>query len=365
MTHTKTGLYVVDMPFVLFAHVANIASKTYFGSAMTVGRLYHRVETKPGDKVYVSDYGTFLFHDGKWREAKTRVSPKAAFSRDYEKDPSIPVERMHASPAALPAPLRLAELDIEKYDGPRHGQSNDAIVDMASTRTRGAAAGRAAGPAGQNIPIVYHATLATYLPSIAEHGLVPSTGRGGGVGKGAYGSWSQNKVFVSGPSDAFYWFGRVEEHGEAGSDDVRRDAAIPVMLRMRDLRRLLQADTVAKSEGQDDSYYVRRRIPPNQIEVFNGLKWVPVDRFGDSDDVEEFARKHTSCERDEPEEERDEDEDDGEEHCDYTSLIDVVRGGDSMRSTMPPEIYPSIGSASGRTRTRTRTPRKQKKGSRR
>ncbi len=206
------------------------------------------------------------------------------------------------------------------------------------------------GPAGQDLPIVYHATLAGYLPGIAEAGLVPSTGRGAGVGKGAYGSWSEGKVFLSGLADAFFWFARAEEHAEGASDNPREDGTIPVMLRVKNLRRMLGDDTVAKAEGHHDSYFVRRRIPPQQIEVFNGQRWVSVGQFSDDDEVRDFVREHTVCQRDEPltEEAWEAAMDRGEDpeaDCDW---VELKYDGSSDPTTMPPEIHPGHGMSRGR-----------------
>lgn len=200
------------------------------------------------------------------------------------------------------------------------------------------------GAAGQDLPVLYHATLAGYLPAIAEAGLMPSTGRGAGVGKGGYGGWSQGKVFLSGPQDAFYWFTRVEEHGEAGSDDIRRDGAVPVLLRIQNLRRMLQDDTVARAENQSDSYYVRRRIPPAQLEVFNGARWVKIDRYSDDEEVADLVREHTVCQRDEPLTEAQWEEalergEDPEGDCDW---VELKQNEYSQPTTMPMEIYPGL-----------------------
>ncbi len=198
------------------------------------------------------------------------------------------------------------------------------------------------GAAGQDLPVLYHATLAGYLPAIAEAGLVPSTGRGAGVGKGAYGSWSRGKVFLSGPEDAFFWFSTVEQH--ADSDNVREDGAVPVMLRVQNLRRLLQDDTVAHAEFKTDSYYVRRRIPPAQLEVFNGSRWVKISRLSDDEEVSEFVREHTVCQRDEPLTEAQWEEalergEDPEGDCDW---VELKQNEYHQPTTMPMEIYPGL-----------------------
>jgi len=213
--------------------------------------------------------------------------------------------------------------------------------------------GYAAGPAGQDLPVLYHATMAGYLPGIAEAGLVPSGGRGAGVGKGAYGSWSAGKVFLSGPEDAFFWFGTVEQHAGAGSDNPRRDGMIPVLLRIKNLRRLLGEDTVAKAEMHSDSYFVRRRIPPAQIEVYNGQRWVRVDRYSDDDEVLELVREHTVCERDTPiTEEEWESSEAPEDDCDWVAL---KMDEQQQPTTMPPEIYPGLSRGrAGRGKMRKR-----------
>lgn len=211
------------------------------------------------------------------------------------------------------------------------------------------------GAAGQDLPVLYHATLAGYLPAIAEAGLVPSTGRGAGVGKGAYGSWSRGKVFLSGPEDAFFWFSTVEQH--ADSDNVREDGAVPVMLRVQNLRRLLQDDTVAHAEYKTDSYYVRRRIPPAQLEVFNGSRWVKISRLSDDEEVSEFVREHTVCQRDEPLTEAQweaalERGEDPEGDCDW---VELKQNEYHQPTTMPMEIYPGLARGQRATKNTKRT----------
>lgn len=134
------------------------------------------------------------------------------------------------------------------------------------------------------ISTIYHVTYAANLPSIAEEGLLPGGG-GAGVGRGGYENWSKGKVFLTGKDNLFHWFGRVEEHGESRSDNVHDDMLVPVVLRVKNLRRLLKEDAVAARENQSDSYYVRRRIPSSQLEAFTGDRWVPVNDLADSDTV--------------------------------------------------------------------------------
>lgn len=187
--------------------------------------------------------------------------------------------------------------------------------------------GRASPTSAKSKPepeFIYHVTTAAKLPSIAEHGLVPSRGTGGGVGRYGYQDWSRGKVFLTGKRDAFYWHGRVEAHAEDQTDDLRGDRAVPVVLRVKNLRRMLQADTVARSEGQDDSYFVRRRIPPGQLQVFDGQRWVSVERYSDEDEVEEFVDRHLEHVVGE--------EDEGE--------WDVLVSIDGRDSTLPPELRP-------------------------
>ena len=145
--------------------------------------------------------------------------------------------------------------------------------------------GAAAGLAALGVSTIYHVTYAANLPSIAENGLLPSSGVGGGVGRGSYKDWSKDKVFLTGKKDVWYWFGRVEEHGFDRSDDMHADMLVPVVLRVKNLRRVLKKDEVAANESRADSFYVRRRIPSSQLEVFTGSGWKPVTAFTDEESV--------------------------------------------------------------------------------
>lgn len=195
----------------------------------------------------------------------------------------------------------------------------------------GRSLGRAVGRRGEQLDVVYHVTLARNLHSIARFGLAPSRGTGHGVGKGGYARWSKGKVFLTDAVGVLFWHGRVEDHAEHEYGDELSDAAaVPVVLRIRNLRRLLHDDTVAAQEGTLGAYYVRRPIPSRQVEVFDGDGWVSVSKYLDREEVESYVGQHL--------------EKHGDDDDTWESFRTVVRrfpgGPASMDSTMPPELWP-------------------------
>lgn len=191
--------------------------------------------------------------------------------------------------------------------------------------------GRAVGVRGEELDAVYHVTLARNLPSIAESGLVASRGMEEGAGRGAYSTWSRGKVFLTAAKGVHFWHTVLEQRANDESDDMAEDRAVPVVLRVRNLRRLLHDDTVAVSEGAKGAYYVRRRIPPRQIEVFDGERWMPVSDYADDDTVDAYVFEHLESEEDV----------DGET---FWSLRDRIvfgkHGSRKIPSTIPADLYP-------------------------
>lgn len=199
-------------------------------------------------------------------------------------------------------------------------------------RTTRRTTGRAVGQRGEQYDTLYHVTLARNLSSIAESGLIPSRGMEEGVGRGHYSTWSRGKVFLGAPRSVHYWHRAYECRANDEADNMLEQQSVPVVLRVRNLRRLLQTDTVAASEGAKGAYFVRRPIPARQIEAFDGKQWVPVTRFQDDETVEAYVLDHVESV----------DDIDGES---YTTLRDRIvfdkSGPRKIPSTIPVELYPT------------------------
>lgn len=138
---------------------------------------------------------------------------------------------------------------------------------------------------------LYHVTLASNLPSIAEHGLLP--GRGGSFG-GGYAAHSTGKLFLADRDAVPCWWGKFRDlafhHHEP--EEILEQSYVPVVLRLPGWS---IEDTYEDPLGTRDciageSGYVKTRILPDDIEVWAGGRWVDVG----SADPEDVARAYVS-----------------------------------------------------------------------
>lgn len=120
----------------------------------------------------------------------------------------------------------------------------------------------------------YHVTYLRFVESILREGLSP--GANGGVGRGAYSSWSNGKLFFSTcQGDLSYWIGRYEDHAADRSDDFVEDLMIPVVLRFEVSD--YEIDSVGQNEGRQCSFFTTQKIPPEDLEVFYNGNWSWLD----------------------------------------------------------------------------------------
>jgi hypothetical protein len=120
----------------------------------------------------------------------------------------------------------------------------------------------------------YHVTYLRFVESILKEGLTP--GARGGVGGGAYSSWSNGKLFFSTcQSDLSYWISRYEDHAADRSDDFVEDLMIPVVLRFEVSD--YEIDSMGQNEGRQCSFFTTQKIPPEDLEVFYGGNWSWLD----------------------------------------------------------------------------------------
>jgi hypothetical protein len=120
----------------------------------------------------------------------------------------------------------------------------------------------------------YHVTYLRSIESILNEGLTP--GSKGGIGIGAYSSWSNGKLFFSTcQSDLSFWLSRYEDHAADRSDDFVEDLMIPVVLRFEIDN--YEIDTMGQNEGRQCSFYTIQKIPPEDLEVFYNGTWSWLD----------------------------------------------------------------------------------------
>jgi len=122
--------------------------------------------------------------------------------------------------------------------------------------------------------MAYHVTYMRSIDSIKQNGLTP--GNGGGVGAGAYSSWSRGKLFFSTcADDVSFWVSKYKDHAFDRSDDFAANLMIPLVLRFE--VSTYQQDSVAASEGRQCSYFTNEKIPPEDLEVFYNGQWTWLD----------------------------------------------------------------------------------------
>lgn len=146
---------------------------------------------------------------------------------------------------------------------------------------------------------VYHVTTYRRLEAIAERGLL--RGRARAIGAPSLDSHAAQGIFLTDPEGVFFWHGRAELHAEAGSDDVLEDGVVPVVLRV-DVEDVPDDELAPDEEGtrdaSADAWIAQGPIESDDIEVFNGKKWVEiadwesvdpilgVEKYDDDDDGE-------------------------------------------------------------------------------
>lgn len=125
---------------------------------------------------------------------------------------------------------------------------------------------------------LYHVTFAGRLEDIAEGGLRPNAPRA--IGGVAYDAHRKGKVFFTQRAGGFHWFGKVEEWGRDATEDMLEAGFTPVVLRVLDDDPNLEEDTVANSETiHAHAWFLKRTIPPEEIEVWTGTEWVPIEEW--------------------------------------------------------------------------------------
>lgn len=151
--------------------------------------------------------------------------------------------------------------------------------------------------------MLYHVTFYDRLPQIARRGLVP--GRGHGGWGGAYGNYSQGFVFLTMAEGVSFWYGRYELIAESQTDNVLTSGLIPVVLRVLPP---YPADLELDPEGSRDApdlesaWRTSAVIPPQQIEVWDGVEWLPLADSNDVDPAQALEVEEVESDWGEPEE---------------------------------------------------------------
>lgn len=118
---------------------------------------------------------------------------------------------------------------------------------------------------------LYHITFFKNLSSIAERGLV----EGGGelLGHGGNRGRSQGAVFFTDKSGIMYWYSKVVDIAEHGSDNVLEDEVIPVVLRTEKGEGEREDPT---AEIHSKEYKRGEGVAGEDLEIWDGASWIPV-----------------------------------------------------------------------------------------
>jgi hypothetical protein len=134
---------------------------------------------------------------------------------------------------------------------------------------------------------LYHVTYYGRLAPIAARGLRPGQPRS--IGGEVYDSHRKRRVFLTEGGGVFFWHSRTEAFAEHNSDNVIEDGLVPVVLRVR--RAMLEEDNdleldeigTSDSGGYESWMLVDNIILPEDIEVWNGRRWVSIDDWNSVD----------------------------------------------------------------------------------
>jgi len=122
---------------------------------------------------------------------------------------------------------------------------------------------------------LYHVTFSGRLAGIAEDGLEPGSGRT----FQSFAGYARGWVFLTDEDGLRGWFYKIHGIAEGESDDPVDEGWVPVVLRTtRDVE--VEDDPEGNrdvSEGK--SYRTREKIDADDLEVWTGHAWVPVDEW--------------------------------------------------------------------------------------
>ena len=132
---------------------------------------------------------------------------------------------------------------------------------------------------------MYHVTYYKDLGSIADSGLNP--GGGSAMGKGGHSGHSRGRTFMTEKDGLSFWFGRMEEHAEADSDDPLGEGYVPVSLRFPKPKGL-EEDEAGTSDAMAESYFLEGSVPPGEVELWDGNSWIALTSWESVNPEESF-----------------------------------------------------------------------------
>ncbi len=126
---------------------------------------------------------------------------------------------------------------------------------------------------------LYHATHLGKLDGIAQNGLQPSEGSQFSVG---YDFHSRGRVFVTNYDGLSYWFNKMQRIAEYNSefkdeDEVKEWTPIALRISMDNTIPYYDDKLGNRDNLGGSAYYTTQTIDPEEIEVWDGAEWVPVE----------------------------------------------------------------------------------------
>jgi hypothetical protein len=141
---------------------------------------------------------------------------------------------------------------------------------------------------------LYHVTYYKNLSNISKNGLVPGSGQllGHGGNKGR----SIGKIFLTDKQGITHWYSKIADMAEYQSDNLLEDEVVPVVLRIIKSNDDIE-DLSAEQAGLHNEYQRSEIIEPEDIEVFDGKNWIPIENY-ESIDIEQALTKEKADEDD-------------------------------------------------------------------
>ena len=127
---------------------------------------------------------------------------------------------------------------------------------------------------------LYHVTYSGRLAGIAGAGLIP--GAAESIGGQTYAGHRKGAIFLTEPDGLSFWHEKAEEWAHHRSDDLLEDGLIPVVLRVwPDVE--CKHDEPGTRDAGSTAWKCLGRVEPDEIEIWSGVKWLPVDEYEDVD----------------------------------------------------------------------------------
>ena len=139
---------------------------------------------------------------------------------------------------------------------------------------------------------LYHITFFANLPSIARRGLVAEYG---GTAMGSRASHSGGAVFLTGGDGLDIWYQLAIDtaHDEMVLEEDDPGDPLqwtPVVLSVPSGEGCVQDEVALEEEGLEDAYRCAQDIPPANLQVFDGTRWLPISAYTELDPSSAWTR---------------------------------------------------------------------------